>query len=157
MATLTVWRVVEARWAADPFSGEGARLHGGRWASPGRPVVYAAESLALATLEALVRAGHFDRLRGYRCVPATADVADDLIETLALADLPAGWDARPPTAVSQALGDAWLGTGWALALRVPSVVVPPDRNVLLNPAHPAFGALRVGAALPVPVDPRLVL
>ena len=49
---MRVWRIARERY--DPLSGEGARLYGGRWNSPGRPVVYAAGHSALAVLEALV-------------------------------------------------------------------------------------------------------
>jgi RES domain-containing protein len=46
--------LIQAEYAAHAFDGEGARLYGGRWNSPGRPVVYTAGSLALAALEVLV-------------------------------------------------------------------------------------------------------
>ena len=36
------------------FDGTGARLSGGRWNSPGRAVIYAAETYACAILEILV-------------------------------------------------------------------------------------------------------
>ena len=153
MAQTTVWRIVRPEHAASPYSGEGARLHGGRFNSPGRAVAYASEALSLAMLEQLVRVGAFRRLRGFLCVPATLD--DTLVTTAG--PLPVGWDALPYTSVSQAVGDAWLDGARALALRVPSTVVPTDHNVLLNPLHPSFGSsVRVGLPVPVPVDPRLV-
>jgi RES domain-containing protein len=45
----TVWRICRRPFA--DLSGEGARLYGGRWNAPGRPLIYAAESAALAVLE----------------------------------------------------------------------------------------------------------
>jgi hypothetical protein len=36
----TTWRIVKRRYASSAFDGEGARLYGGRWNSPGTPVVY---------------------------------------------------------------------------------------------------------------------
>lgn len=48
------WRLVQADYAAHAFDGEGARLYGGRWNSPGQCAVYTAGSLALAALEVLV-------------------------------------------------------------------------------------------------------
>lgn len=41
-APLTVWRITDRRHVKDAFSGEGARLYGGRWNFPGTPVVYTA-------------------------------------------------------------------------------------------------------------------
>ncbi|HTJ30497.1 MAG TPA: RES family NAD+ phosphorylase, partial [Acidobacteriaceae bacterium] len=51
---LKIWRICKARYAADAFSGEGARRLGGRWNSPGTPLVYASTSLALAAIELFV-------------------------------------------------------------------------------------------------------
>ena len=154
MALVTVWRIVRPEHAADPFSGEGARLHGGRFNSAGRAVAYASETLALAMLEQLVRVGAFRRLRGFLCIPASFD--DGHAETLNADALPPGWDALPYMSVSQAVGDVWLDSRRSLALRVPSSVVPTDHNVLLNPLHPSFATdVRIGSPVPVPLDPRL--
>jgi len=150
---VTVWRIVRPEYAETAYSGDGSRLNGGRFNSRGRSVVYASESLSLAMLEQLVRARSFARLGQLLCVPATFDDAG--AELRAASELPAGWDARPYTPASQSVGDAWLDAGRALALRVPSVVVPFDRNVLINPAHAAFRELRVGDPLAIPIDPRL--
>jgi RES domain-containing protein len=38
---------------------------------------------------------------------------------------------------------------------VPSVIVPQERNVLLNPAHPDFRRIRLGAPEPFSFDPRM--
>ena len=43
------YRIADARHS--PESGEGARLHGGRWNSPGRAVIYACETQSGAMLE----------------------------------------------------------------------------------------------------------
>jgi len=44
--------------------------------------------------------------------------------------------------VSLDLGDAWLKRGSSALLLVPSVVVPEDFNVLINPRHPAAGDIK---------------
>ena len=150
---LEVWRITAPEYADAAFSGEGARLWGGRFHSPGRRVVYASGSLALATLEVLAGANDRRRLRGYLAVGATFD--EEHLEVVEASALPPGWDARPYTAVSQAVGDAWISEERSLALRVPSVVVPSEWNVLLNPAHPAFGEVVVGPPTVAPFDPRL--
>ncbi len=151
---IEVWRITAPAYADTAFSGEGARLWGGRWGSPGHRLVYASGSLALATLEVLARANDRRRLRGYLAVSAT--LAERHLEIVEAATLPTGWDARPYTAVSQRIGDQWLEAGRSLALRVPSVVVPSEWNVLVNPAHPAFGEVAVGVPIAAPFDPRLL-
>jgi RES domain-containing protein len=49
---MQAWRLARRPYAA--LDGEGARLHGGRWNSPGRPLVYLASHLSLAVLEVCV-------------------------------------------------------------------------------------------------------
>ncbi len=53
-------------------------------------------------------------------------------------------------------GDAFLTEGTALALTVASVVVPQERNVLLNPRHAQMGRVIVERSEPFRIDPRLV-
>jgi len=57
--------------------------------------------------------------------------------------------------LTQRLGDEWLAAGRALALAVPSAIVPEEKNYVLNPAHPAFAKLRTGSPTPFVLDPRL--
>ena len=49
---MIVYRLAKAAFTA--LDGEGARLFGGRWNSPGRPMIYTAASPSLAVLEVLV-------------------------------------------------------------------------------------------------------
>lgn len=149
----TAWRVVKTRRVGGAFDGEGARLHGGRWNSPGRAAVYASETRALATLEILAGLGGTPSLPDYSLIPVTFD--DDLVEAVPMASLPTGWDARPPGAASQGIGDAWLAAATSAVLRVPSVIVPAEYNYVLNPRHPDFTAIGVGEPAPLAIDPRL--
>ncbi len=57
--------------------------------------------------------------------------------------------------MSQAVGDAWLHSGSSLGLLVPSRVIPLERNVLLNPRHPAMVEIRVAVSEPFVFDDRL--
>jgi RES domain-containing protein len=147
------WRLVKARFLATAWDGEGARAVGGRWNSVGVPVVYLSSTLSLALVEVLVHlpAG---LLGAYAAVPVSFD--DTHVAALADADLPADWRDVPPPASTQALGDRFVASGRALALRVPSVVVPSESNYVLNPAHPAFASITIGAPVAFPFDPRLV-
>jgi RES domain-containing protein len=146
------WRIVPERRAADAFGGEGARLYGGRFNLPGRAAVYASEHLSLAALELLV---HLRPLLPLPCVAFPVEWAGIAVETLPPKALPPDWRAEPAPYSAAALGDAWLRTGRGAVLAVPSVIVPEERNFLLNPAHPDFAALRVGRPRPFSFDPRL--
>lgn len=154
MSEITAYRIVAPRYASSAFSGIGSERLGGRFSSPGRRLVYTAESISLAVLELLVQAGDRRRLAGYVCIPVTLQEAD--VTTLRSSDLPVGWDARPYTSVSQAIGDAWLESGDSPVLRVPSVVVPSESNYLLAPLHPRFGELTQGEPFQAPFDARLL-
>lgn len=136
---MVIWRLSREPYAS--LEGEGARLYGARWNSVGVPVVCAASHLSLAALEYLV---HID----------IEDVPSDLVAlsiqvpdrasqiTLRAEDMPPDWRNVPVPRQCAAVGDDWVGQGDALLLRVPSVLVPEEENVLLNPRHPE--ATKVG-------------
>jgi len=148
---LTVWRLTHARYADEAFSGEGARRYGGRFNSPGVPMIYTTGSLALATLELLVRLNKRRRMAQH--VRLSASFPASLLHIPE--SLPAGWDDLPYGPGSQQWGDKWVWDEVSLALKVPSVVEPLEPNYLINPGHPAFDQLTVGASAPLNLDPRL--
>jgi len=149
---LTLWRLTKARYAASAFDGEGARLYGGRWNSPGRAVVYLAGSLALAALEILVHVKSQRELGGY--VRLRVQAPESLVSDVDAP--PPNWQQGRAPDETRAIGDAWLAGGETLLLRVPSVVIPEEHNYLLNPQHPGFGEVGIGEATPFSFDPRLL-
>ncbi len=152
---LLAWRLVRPAHAEPgaAFSGEGSRRYGGRWNAPGRPIVYASLHLSLAALETLA---HADRRRFERdYVTFEVRVPHDLILELRDEDLPDDWRARPVSTGARAVGDAWLAQRASVALTVPSVLVPQERNLLLDPAHPRFGEVGIGAPRRFRFDDRL--
>ncbi|MBI5479216.1 MAG: RES family NAD+ phosphorylase [Deltaproteobacteria bacterium] len=151
---ITAWRIVKARHVADAFSGEGARLYGGRWNHRGTPLVYLGGSQALAALELFVHLGPSGG--GLRFVAIRVDVPRDVrIRALRPRDLPPSWREQPPSDETKDLGTKWARRGATVVLRVPSVIVPAESNYLLNPAHPDFAKLVIGAREPFALDPRM--
>jgi len=149
----TVWRITTRRFADTAFSGEGARLYGGRWNRPGQSLVYTAESRSLALLEMLVQD---DPLRAsYVLIPAQL-AADIAIDSLQPADLPLDWRAPAGREVLQSLGAQWLHSLRSAVLVVPSAVVSAERNFLINPAHPDFQRILVGQPEVLETDLRLL-
>jgi RES domain-containing protein len=147
---MRAWRIAAARFAG--LDGRGAELYGGRWNSPGRPLVYAASALSLAMLELLARLPTGEVPADY--VAIALEIPDEApVEAVGPEDVP-GWDA-PDRAASRAYGDRWLGEGRTLALLVPALAVPQERNVLLNPRHPWMGRVRAAEPVPVIWDRRL--
>jgi RES domain-containing protein len=151
---VAAWRIVQDRHRRTAFDGEGARRYPGRWNERGEAVVYTAGSLSLAALELLVHLGNADLLKRYVCIPLRFDGA--LCRRLDPASLPADWAQDPPPLSTRAIGSAWLAAGTSPVLAVPSAVVPRETVFLLNPLHPAFPGISIGAADTFRFDPRLL-
>jgi RES domain-containing protein len=142
-------RIADRRYK--PASGDGARLYGARWNSPGRTVIYACTTYAGAMLEKLVHTG--------RQIPKNqVCVTFEVPETVSTETLdPArhlGWDAAD-AAVSRAAGDAWLAGEKSAVLLVPSVVFDVERNALINPDHPEAARIQTVSVESVRWDDRL--
>lgn len=152
---MRVWRICRAPYAADALAGRGGLVTSGRWHTRGKPIVYTAQSLALAALEVLV---HVDKLTvPPDLVQVEVDVPDDLlIERLDVAKLPRDWRRYPAPAMLRRLGDAWLAAGATPVLRVPSSVITEESNFLLNPAHPDAVRITVMGTRRFAYDARLM-
>jgi RES domain-containing protein len=154
---MRVWRLCKAAYAADAFSGEGARRYGGRWNSRGVPMVYASTSLSLAAIELFV---HLEPAQTPRdLVYLSAELpAGESARSLQPADLPPDWwtdDAAAGTGATRGLGDTWIRGQSSLALMVPSVPIRTEWNVLLNPLHPRIGELKTDTPQPFLFDARM--
>lgn len=150
---LTVWRLTTARRAKSAFSGEGARLYGGRWNPKGIPVVYTAQTQALAALEMMVQ----DEVFAARYVMIQAQIPDGVaIERIEVRSLPAGWRSMRYLETLREIGAEWARSRRSAVLAVPSAVVPAETNYLLNPPHPEFKRIRIGKPAAFRLDPRLL-
>ena len=150
---LSVWRLVTARFAKSAFSGDGARLYGGRWNRKGVPLVYTAATQSLAMLEMLVQ----DEPLRARYVMIEARIPKGVqIDRVKFDDLPADWRSITARGNLQAIGTQWARKRGAAVLAVPSVVIPTEINYLLNPLHPHFRRIRVGRAQRFETDLRLI-
>lgn len=144
------YRIVQSRYP--PFDGSGTHRWGSRWTSPGRWVVHAAETYALAVLENLV---HWQTT----ALPASL--------VYVRATIPAGlpqerMDDFNSAALNdadfqstRALGDQWYDQGRTSVLWVPSAVSPYESNLLFNQQHPDFSRIRVEPPTSARVDSRL--
>lgn len=158
VASIGLWRIAKHTplYAATDLSGEGAKSTGGRWNSKGIPVVYAASTIALATLETLAHLGDNIAIRNAFLVEI--NIPPSLWknrEIVTPADLAPTWLAEPPGSTTLQLGDAWLGSMSSPLLMVPSVIVPEEYNVLINPAHPAAKKATSRVVRQYVYDPRL--
>lgn len=143
---MQVYRIARAEFAED-LAGKGAALRGGRWNRRGIPMIYSANSTALATLELRVNID-IDLPELSRVV---IDIPDDLVPTAApvyFADLNA----------SREYGSTWATDQATLCLKVFSSVLPnalDSFNVLINPAHPKIDQVRIVDITTFEFDSRL--
>jgi RES domain-containing protein len=149
---LTARRVVTPQRAATAFDGEGSRLYGGRWTSPGHRAVYVASTTSLALLETIVHAPS-TLLPVYLVVPLRFD--SGLVARVEARQLPEDWRAHPFPVALQGIGDEWLASGRSAVLRVPSALVPEESNFLLAPDHHEFRRILIGKPFTLSLDARL--
>ena len=146
---LRAFRIADMRHSI--FDGSGAMIHGARWNSPGRRVIYAAETYAGALLEILVHAsGSVPKSQGYVEIEIPSGLS---IEKITQDDLPQ-WDT-PSFEATRAFGDRWYDERRTPVLIVPSVVTLVERNVLINQEHSDFPLVQASQAVPVRWDARL--
>jgi RES domain-containing protein len=154
-----VWRIGFCENPALPTSqilhslGFGSTLGNGRWHSKGQSqVVYAGSSRALCQLEKRVHCnGATPKSQALMRLEISADATLLEAKDWGLQD---NW--RSDEASTQSLGMQWLISGVSLGLWVPSYVEPSERNLLLNPAHPAYrDIVLVLERNPFVFDPRL--
>ena len=151
---MRVWRL--DREGRDPLDGAGGRHVAGRWNLKGTPLVYTSTHLSLAVLEKLV---HVDPdLLPADLIAVEIDVPDsrNRVEELDARLLPADWRDAPAPRSTQELGSTWALGMRSGAITVPSVLIPRERNVLLNPSHPSAREWKVTTREPFRFDPRLV-
>ena len=137
---------------AAAYDGSGAEKYGGRWNSVDVRVAYASATVSLAALELRVHSHLHNLASDY--VVVYAEIPHDAVTELSI--LPRGWNELVPSSEVAAVGDEFVRTGRALALAVPSVVIPSESNYLINPRHPDMARVRFGDELePLSFDMRL--
>ena len=149
---MKLWRVTNARFAATAMSGEGAFRYGGRWNSPGFRAVYLAETVALAALEIVAHAGSVAE----RYVAFEVDVPSRLVVPVPWEGVAFDWPRRARWC--RTIGDGWLTSQSSVGIQVPSAVLGdqiPDRNVVINMAHPKSAQIVVRRSLDLWLDERL--
>lgn len=147
---LSTWRISKAGHGATCPNGTGAH----RWNSPDAPIIYAAQSRALAVLEML---GHLERGEVFEpYVLIEIGMEDSLVETIDVTALPGNWRADPPPDELKRIGDDWMKKAQTPVLRAPSALLPEEYNYLLNTKHPEFARLSFGAPVPFRFDPSFI-
>ena len=137
------------------MTGKGAEITGGRWNAVGTPMLYASPTIAMACLETIVHldSSAFLPLNRYLVkIDVPRDIwgkATQLIDAEHV-----GWDALPAGAVSIGWGTNWCAKKSSLLALVPSVVIPEEFNVLINPFHLDLAKIKATKIRKWNYDPR---
>jgi RES domain-containing protein len=150
---IRAYRILKRKFVTTAFSGEGARLYGGRWNSVGVAAVYTSGVISLAILEWRAHLTQW---------PAPPQVLIEIEFEASLVwsppKLPSQWRRCPSSKANAAVSDNWVRSGRSAVLRVPSPTVPSghvEYNYLLNPAHPDFRKIKIGKPSVFKADPGL--
>lgn len=157
--TRTIYRIASTSPAYnyDDLTGKGAEADGGRWNRKGVPVVYTASNVSLAVLETIVHTnvGALPLNRYLLEIDVPERVWQAAEEPAKLGTLPAVWNSLPIAKETLDFGDAWIREKRSLLLFVPSVVVPMENNVLINPLHPDAAQIKILSAKQFRYDSRI--
>lgn len=156
--SVALWRIAQETrdYPADDLSGAGAAKVGGRWNSVGKAVVYTSRSVALAYLETLAHLGRGVPMNCFLVRVTVPDAVWDKAAWVKEKELPTTWRAQPAGLGSVQFGDKWLAAGRSALLCVPSVIVPEDTNVLINPHHADAALIKASVYRQIVFDPRVL-
>ena len=151
---MLVYRISQTRYA----NSLEAPVFSARWNPDGQKMIYTAGSVALACLENLAhRSG--TNLNTANFSIASISIPNKLkVEEISLEELiaiSANWDSVANYPITQKIGSKWLESLSSAILRIPSAIVPMENNFLLNPYHPDFSRIKIGAVSDFRFDPRL--
>lgn len=136
----------------DDLSGNGSKIYGGRWNTPGFVAIYAAENISLAVLEILVNTDKNTIPPAYYLLKL--HVPDTLpVKTIKPSGLKDKWYGD--FEYSQYIGTNFLQSGKEPVLKVPSAIVKEEYDFLLNPAHPDFKKIHIKESVQFDLDIRL--
>jgi RES domain-containing protein len=150
---MIVYRITNEAYK-DDISGRGAALYGSRWNSKGIYLLYTSQFISLGILESLVH------LRRQEIPPSQfllhIEVPDEQeIAEISYKKIKKNW--REEIDYTQWLGDQFIQNKQSLIFKVPSVIVPQENNVLLNPLHPDFKKVKIIASELLELDKRLTV
>ncbi len=148
-----VYRITKEKYSKD-LTGVGAKTVGGRWNPKGVAMLYTSTTAALSALEVLAHlpAAYLPN----DMVMVTISVPDELITSIDIKKLPDNWNEIPVPLEVQNFTMEWLTKEISLALKVPSTIIPSEKNILINPLHPKFNEVKLLKIEPFSFDSRLM-
>lgn len=148
---MNLYRITKTKYAND-ISGEGAKMYGARWNRPGMAVLYTSEARSLALLELIV---HFDSKNAFKLPHSyiSLEIENFFIETLDNSLLPKT-KLEPNDDRLWKITDYYFKEKKVLALKVPSVLIPEENNIILNAEHADYKSIKLINIEPINLDER---
>lgn len=149
---MIVYRIAKKEHAA--LDGLGGLYGPGRWHKKGNLVIYTSEHASLAAWEKIVHVASVENLpEGFYLIKI------ELPETIVIQEVPKkifvkGWNGFPFINETVDYGTSFLKAKEHLALKVPSVIIPDEYNIILNPLHPDIHRCRIISMKPFTFDRR---
>ena len=152
---MKLFRIAKKQYIKD-FSGEGARLYGGRWNKRGTHMLYFSTSLSLSVLEILV---HFNQEYAPQDLYyIEIEIPDKFINYKSnFNSIKEHIRDNPPHFSTQQFGSLWIEKKEDLALAVPSAILTVENNVIVNPNHPLISKLKIIKSSKLDLDTRLLV
>ena len=149
-----VYRIAKKEHSA--LDGMGGIYGPGRWHEKGNLVIYTSEHASLAAWEKIVHVASIENLPN-NLLLVKIEIPDGIeIQTVPKKVLVKGWDSFPFTKETVNCGTSFLRKKEHFALKVPSVIIPDEYNIILNPLHPDIQACKVINATQFIFDVRVL-
>ncbi len=150
---MLVYRIAKQEFIKD-LTGIGAKTVGGRWNRKGEALLYTSTSVSLSVLEVLahIPTAYFPDTMAM----ATIEVPDNLISAIRIEQLQENWNKIPAPSSLQNITSQWVTEGKYLGFKVPSIIVPKEHNLLINPLHSDFKNVKLINVEPFSFDTRLI-
>ncbi|MBA2653080.1 MAG: RES domain-containing protein [Tatlockia sp.] len=138
---MTKWyRAAQSEKIEYVFSGDGGLYVAGRWNHKGRKVIYCSQSISLCTLEWLSHNGL--SVSGYSYYRFSIEIPDELILEIKISELPKEWNCCPSTDKTRKIAeDILFSKNNYLAMAIPSVMIPEEKNLIINPIHNRYAEI----------------
>jgi len=150
-----VYRITKKEHAA--LDGMGGLYGPGRWHKKGFPVIYTSEHASLAAWEKIVHVASFENIQN-NLLLVKIELPDGIeIQSVPKNVLVEGWDNFPFSSETVNFGTLFLQKKEHLALKVLSVIIPDEFNIILNPLHPEIHGCKIISTLPFLFDKRAII
>ncbi len=135
------------------LTGEGAKLHGGRWNKIGVPCIYTSESKSLSVLEYAANV----RLEE---MPVSLSITvyelpEKSWKEISVDQLPKNWQEVPIPEENKLMATELLQSLNILALKIPSIIIPSEYNFILNPLATKFETIKIVEVHNFTMDKRI--